>query len=112
MAPTSRSPTPKQPESSNEDDSSSSSNNNDIDDLATSTRVIIPFVPPYSLWVEGDNDQNSHDSRNKDHGAISKKLLVGIAEYVVWPPTRMKRLGGGSSDDEKSIYRSRSYWPS
>jgi len=47
-------------------------------------------VPPYSLFVQGDNEANSRDSRQL--GPISKNLMVGIAEYVVWPPTRWQRL--------------------
>jgi hypothetical protein len=74
----------------------------------TSMRVLSPSVPPYSLWVEGDNVQNSQDSRSKNHGSVSKKLLVGIAEYVVWPPTRFGKLRMGSNDDDP---KPRSYWP-
>jgi hypothetical protein len=68
-------------------------------------------VPPYSLWVEGDNWYNSQDSRHSQqqqqqqqqsssslwssnhptsgHGPVSKKLLVGVAEYIVWPLSRI-----------------------
>ena len=49
------------------------------------------YVPPYCLWVEGDNDDLSNTS-NSGHGAVSKKLLVGIAEYRVWPPWRIGKL--------------------
>eukprot|EP00533_Pseudo-nitzschia_delicatissima_P015486 CAMPEP_0197263442 /NCGR_PEP_ID=MMETSP1432-20130617/1168_1 /TAXON_ID=44447 /ORGANISM="Pseudo-nitzschia delicatissima, Strain UNC1205" /LENGTH=148 /DNA_ID=CAMNT_0042727935 /DNA_START=176 /DNA_END=619 /DNA_ORIENTATION=- len=42
----------------------------------------VSYIPPYSLLVEGDNRSDSKDSR----GPVSKKLLVGIAEYRVWPP--------------------------
>mmetsp|Transcript_3754 Transcript_3754/g.8279 ORF Transcript_3754/g.8279 Transcript_3754/m.8279 type:complete len:243 (-) Transcript_3754:340-1068(-) len=67
-------------------------------------------VPPFALWVEGDNHgvdattandtakstgggndaqtttYKSIDSRS--YGPISKNLLIGVAELVVWPPTR------------------------
>jgi hypothetical protein len=46
-------------------------------------------VPDYSSYVEGDNKANSVDSRNSVHGAVSKNLLVGVAEYVLWPPQSM-----------------------
>ncbi|KAL7462356.1 hypothetical protein ACHAXS_002734 [Conticribra weissflogii] len=73
-------------------------------------------VPPFGLWVEGDNHgvdvvetvdngdalsgnkqktsinchsngkMTSIDSRN--YGPISKNLIIGVAERVVWPPSR------------------------
>jgi hypothetical protein len=49
--------------------------------------------------VEGDNSPVSIDSRYNattnggGHGPVSKKLLVGIAEYIVWPPWRMGKVG-------------------
>lgn len=54
--------------------------------------VINSYVPPYYIWVEGDNRSNSRDSRYKNHGPVSKKLLVGIAEFRVWPPWRMGKI--------------------
>ena len=90
-------------------------------------------IPPYSLWVEGDNHKiQSYDSRpsptHQSHGPLSKKLVVGIAEFVVWPPTRIgwiennnnfdgghqeKEDGNGSNDDqnERTPSRPRAYWP-
>ena len=48
-------------------------------------------LPPYTVYVEGSNlDQSIDDSRT--HGPISKNLMVGVAEYCVWPPTRWQRL--------------------
>jgi signal peptidase I len=47
-------------------------------------------LPPHTVYVEGDNHQNSVDSRST--GPISKNLVVGVAEYVVWPPTRWRRI--------------------
>ncbi|KAL7537271.1 hypothetical protein ACHAXR_007712 [Thalassiosira sp. AJA248-18] len=47
-------------------------------------------VPPYSLWVEGDNQESngniSVDSRT--YGAVCKNNLIGVAERIVWPPSR------------------------
>jgi hypothetical protein len=50
----------------------------------------IESIPAYSLWVEGDNRANSEDSNV--YGPISKKLLVGQAERIVWPPSRWSRI--------------------
>ena len=50
------------------------------------------YVPPYCIWVEGDNHFASQESRSSGHGSVSKKLLVGIAEYRVWPPWRIGKL--------------------
>lgn len=47
-------------------------------------------LPPFTLHVEGDNEENSRDSRQ--YGPISKNLLVGLATHVIWPPTRWQRI--------------------
>ena len=64
----------------------------------------------------GDNPSNSLDSRQL--GPIPKGLLVGIAEAVVWPPSRWCRLprwtsssSSSSLDDEAVGRRPRAYWP-
>ena len=62
-------------------------------------------LPPFTLYVQGDNLANSRDSRQL--GPISKNLLVGIAEYVVWPPTSIRRVRRQMPTDEKS----RAFWP-
>ena len=43
-------------------------------------------VPPFGLWVEGDNQKSSVDSRV--YGAVCKTNVIGIAERIVWPPSR------------------------
>jgi len=79
-----------------------------LDEYRTGMKIATTSVPPYSLWVEGDNKNNSNDSRtrrrlrrNTDtvdvaasgrHGPVSKKLLIGIAEYRIWPPWRFGKL--------------------
>lgn len=50
----------------------------------------LELLPPYTVYVEGDNKNNSVDSR--ELGPLSKNLVVGVAEYVIWPPTRWKRM--------------------
>jgi signal peptidase I len=66
-------------------------------------------VPDYSLYVEGDNKANSVDSRNPVHGAVSKNLLVGVAEYVLWPPSRWQRIQREPAKDAKTG-KPRAYW--
>lgn len=54
-------------------------------------------VPPDSLWVEGDNRQNSGDSRyhpgSPGGGAVPVDDVVGRALVVVWPLDRLGWLG-------------------
>jgi signal peptidase I len=47
-------------------------------------------LPAHSIYVEGDNVSNSVDSRTT--GPISYNLVVGVAEYVIWPPSRWQRI--------------------
>jgi signal peptidase I len=70
------------------------------------TRIV--SVPDYSLYVEGDNKANSLDSRNSVHGAVSKNLLVGVAEYVLWPPSRWQRIHRVPERDAND--KPRAYW--
>jgi signal peptidase I len=71
------------------------------------SRDRIQSLPPYSLYVEGDNPSQSRDSRQL--GPISKSLLVGIAEYVIWPPSRWQKIQRGPTLDERR--RPRAFWP-
>ena len=48
------------------------------------------LVPPNSIWVEGENASNSDDSRT--HGPISRKLMIGEAERIIWPPSRWGKV--------------------
>jgi signal peptidase I len=47
-------------------------------------------IPRFNIWVEGDNMEKSEDSNT--FGPVSKKLLMGQAERVVWPPSRWQRI--------------------
>lgn len=64
-------------------------------------------LPGYTLHVEGDNRDKSRDSRHV--GPISKNLLVGVAEYVVWPPTRWQRIQRTNALDDND--KPRAFWP-
>jgi signal peptidase I len=72
----------------------------------TNTRRL-QSLPAYTLHVEGDNRDNSRDSRHV--GPISKNLLVGVAEYVVWPPTRWQRIQRKALLDDND--KPRAFWP-
>lgn len=59
----------------------------------------VSYIPSYSLLVEGDNRSASKESR----GPVSKKLLVGVAEYRVWPPWRIGKLDNQNIPDSRSL---------
>lgn len=64
-------------------------------------------LPSYTLHLEGDNKERSRDSRHV--GPISKNLLVGVAEYIIWPPTRWQRIKRINDLDENE--KPRAFWP-
>jgi hypothetical protein len=48
----------------------------------------IIHVPENTIWVEGDNCKDSQDSYTT-YGAISKKLIVGVVDRIIWPPSQI-----------------------
>lgn len=52
-------------------------------------------VPSHTVYVGGDNEDCSRDSRH--YGPVSQNLIVGVAEYVVWPPWRMQKIRTSAS---------------
>lgn len=49
-------------------------------------------VPQNHVWLQGDNDGQSTDSRH--YGAVPEALVRGKVWARVWPPKQMKWLGG------------------
>mmetsp|Transcript_25662 Transcript_25662/g.38364 ORF Transcript_25662/g.38364 Transcript_25662/m.38364 type:complete len:214 (+) Transcript_25662:114-755(+) len=62
---------------------------------AVQQRPSAGFMPPCTVWVEGDNRKWSDDSNH--FGPVSKKLLVGRAVRIIWPPSRWARINGEKS---------------
>ncbi|KKA27813.1 hypothetical protein TD95_003912 [Thielaviopsis punctulata] len=62
------------------------------DIVATKEPYAFPFtqVPKGHVWVEGDNSHNTLDSNT--YGPISTRLIEGSAEYIIWPPSRIRKL--------------------
>jgi hypothetical protein len=52
---------------------------NDLGDEESSHRV----VPPGHLWIEGDNSNNSLDSRS--YGSVPASLVIGKVVCRLWP---------------------------
>eukprot|EP01060_Flectonema_neradi_P004143 TRINITY_DN1271_c3_g1_i1.p1 TRINITY_DN1271_c3_g1~~TRINITY_DN1271_c3_g1_i1.p1 ORF type:complete len:251 (+),score=51.98 TRINITY_DN1271_c3_g1_i1:37-753(+) len=47
-------------------------------------------VPTGHIWIEGDNEHMSEDSRH--YGPIPSGLVIGKAHGVIWPPKKWKWL--------------------
>lgn len=62
----------------------------------------ITNIPPYSIWVENDTKLDPGDSRI--FGPVSKKLVLGQADYIIWPPSRWGKI------DRKRPAVGRAWW--
>jgi mitochondrial inner membrane protease subunit 1 len=47
-------------------------------------------VPQGHVWLQGDNLNNSTDSRS--YGAVPLALVRGRVFYKMWPPSEMRRI--------------------
>lgn len=49
-------------------------------------------VPPNTVFVLGDNRNNSEDSRFQDVGFVPYELIKGKAEYIFWPLDKISKI--------------------
>ncbi|MCE7007724.1 signal peptidase I [Kibdelosporangium philippinense] len=67
-------------------------------------------VPPGTLWVQGDNRNNSSDSRKQGNtrleGVVPVSDVIGKAQVIVLPPNRW----GGISDPNPQALASAPLW--
>lgn len=75
----------------------------------------IVTIPPFALWVEGDNNGGNVDNVNssyeneelidakitslssssidsRTYGPVCKNNVIGIAEQIIWPPSRWRTI--------------------
>lgn len=57
---------------------------------AEAVKRLASILPDGSIEVTGDNPPRSTDSRTL--GAVSIDDVIGIAQFVYWPPTRWRLL--------------------
>jgi len=54
-------------------------------------------IPPGYLWVQGDNRNDSDDSRYQNgggiHGIVPVANVIGKARTIIWPPSRWRGIG-------------------
>ena len=62
-------------------------------------------IPPYSVWVENDNDSFTKSKDSRTFGALSKNLIIGQVDRIIWPPSRWSSVG----NERPAI--GRAWWP-
>lgn len=69
-------------------------------------------VPQGYLWVEGDNRNNSDDSRYQNgggiHGIVPVANVIGKARSIIWPPSRWN---GVTDHDPQTVAEGQPSWP-
>ena len=50
-------------------------------------------IPKDSLFVMGDNRDHSMDSSNSSVGTLTDDMVLGKAEFVIWPLNMMHGAG-------------------
>lgn len=51
----------------------------------------IEHIEPYSVWLEGDTASNDGETQEYS-GSVSKKLVIGRIERILWPPSRVQNI--------------------
>ena len=65
------------------------------DRVATKSPYPFPIedIPKGHVWVEGDHPESARRSGDSNYyGPVSKSLVIGTVEDVVWPWSRRQRL--------------------
>lgn len=69
-------------------------------------------IPQGYLWVEGDNRNNSDDSRYQNGGGIRGIVpvanVIGKARSIIWPPSRWN---GVTDHDPQTVAEGSPSWP-
>mmetsp|Transcript_6631 Transcript_6631/g.9508 ORF Transcript_6631/g.9508 Transcript_6631/m.9508 type:complete len:220 (+) Transcript_6631:82-741(+) len=53
----------------------------------------IEHIRPYSVWLEGDVERSHNDEDTLEYsGSVSKKLIIGKIELILWPPSRIRSI--------------------
>uniref|UniRef100_A0A061RXL1 Mitochondrial inner membrane protease subunit 1 n=1 Tax=Tetraselmis sp. GSL018 TaxID=582737 RepID=A0A061RXL1_9CHLO len=67
------------------------------DSIFSPRKEQLTVVPPGHVWLQGDNLNNSRDSR--EYGPVPEALILGRVVYQVWP---VKQLGAVKRQQQAS----------